>query len=205
MEQRETVQIRKTDDFVVDLMTDQENGEEFSREYIKKGFLSSARRLLFEARRQAKLTQAEVAERLHTKQAAIARWEKDREGSMSLRNFVEFLMACGKAPFDITDEAYPAFREYVLAHPEAPRTQMDYHIWHSQGPEVFSIEGVKTTVVSNPVSSTYSMTFTEHDGKLVAETADKSVRSAAQERHRSEAGNTSANRHVSLLSQKIAA
>src|SRR5437764_11702647 len=111
MEKYEDTQNKTTADFIVELMTDEQDGDEFSQEYIKAGFLSAAMRALVQARRNAELTQAQVAEQLGTKQTVIARWEKDKEGSISLRNYVEFALACGRAPLDITLELFSSLRD----------------------------------------------------------------------------------------------
>jgi DNA-binding XRE family transcriptional regulator len=58
-----------------------------------------AQNSLIWARKQAGLTQEQLAEKLGTKQEAISRWETDTEGSISLRNYVEFVQACGMVPF----------------------------------------------------------------------------------------------------------
>lgn len=62
---------------------------------LKSQWLHSAVRSLVQARKRAGLTQAEVAERMGTQQAAVARLEKDTRGSMSFRTYVRYAMACG--------------------------------------------------------------------------------------------------------------
>jgi len=103
MDKYENAQSRETTaDVIVRELSDEKNDPTFVNEYIKAEFLSSAADALFYARQQAKLTQAQVAERLNTKQSAIARIEADINGSMTLRHYAEFALACGMAPLDIT-------------------------------------------------------------------------------------------------------
>ncbi len=125
-----TLSMKTTSEFIVQMMTDEKDGEEFTREYLKARFLSSAVRALYNARRKAGFTQAQIAERLHTKQAAIARLEADTEGSMSLRRYVDFTLACGMDPLDITLEPMESVRDYIIHNPQAPRTQALYNAWH---------------------------------------------------------------------------
>lgn len=135
----DTQSTETTSDFLIRMLTDEKDGEAFAREYLKAGFLSSAVDALFYARRAAGLTQAQVAERLKTKQAAIARLEADTTGSMTLRRYVDFALACGVVPLDISFAQLDSFRKYVIAHPEAPRTQEAYSTWRMTG--VQSIPG----------------------------------------------------------------
>lgn len=156
MEKDENIQITgTTDELIVKMLTDEEHGEEFTREYLKASFLSAAVNELFHARRDAGLTQAQVAEKLNTKQTAIARLEADTAGSMSLRRFVEFALACGRMPFDIKLELVNSFRNYVIDNPRSPRTQDLYEEWSkhrseptkvSQPASVFTLSGQAVVV-----------------------------------------------------------
>lgn len=141
-----------TSDFLIRMLTDEKDGEAFAREYFKAGFLSSAVDALFYARRAAGLTQAQVAERLNTKQTAIARLEADTNGSMSLRRYVDYALACGVVPLDISFAQLDSFCEYVIAHPEAPRTQEAYNAWQKTG--VQPISGVQPPIGVNESATT---------------------------------------------------
>src|ERR1035438_6354448 len=99
MQKYENFETRETtNDITVQELTDKNASLTFVKEYLKSGFVSSSIDQLFHARRQASLTQAEVAERLNTKQAAIARIEADTEGSISFRRFSDFVLECGMVP-----------------------------------------------------------------------------------------------------------
>src|SRR5450759_4360037 len=113
-----TPSMKATSDFIVEMMMDEKEGEEFTREYLKDRFLSSVVRGLYDVRRQAGLTQAQVAERLNTKQAAIARLEADTDGSMSLHRYVDYALACGMIPHHITFAPIESARDYVIAQPK---------------------------------------------------------------------------------------
>ncbi|MEO7000335.1 MAG: helix-turn-helix transcriptional regulator [Ktedonobacterales bacterium] len=88
--------------------------EETARAYLKESFLTEAMLALFHARRDAGLTQAQIAERMGTKQSVIARWERDFGGSISLRNYVEFALACGVLPLDIALAPVDSIRNYAI-------------------------------------------------------------------------------------------
>jgi len=130
MHQDEDIQVAGTmTDYLIEKFTDKEQGKEFACEYLKSAFLASAVNSLFYMRRQAGLTQAQVAERLHTKQSAIARLEGDFEGSISLRRYVDFALACDMLPHDITFAPLSLAVSYTLAQPNIPYTQANYQEW----------------------------------------------------------------------------
>lgn len=120
---------KTTADFIAERLRGPVDGEAYFRGYLRTGFLESAVNTLYQVRRQAGLTQAQVAEKLNTKQAAIARLEDDTEGAMSLRRYVDFVMACGMIPYDITYVPIEAVRSYTLENPQLPLTQERYHNW----------------------------------------------------------------------------
>ena len=94
MELDDDVQIEGTvTDYLIQQITDEEHGKDFAAEYLKSVFLETTVNDLFYVRRQAGLTQAQVAEKMKTKQAAIARFEADFDGGMSLRRYVDFALA----------------------------------------------------------------------------------------------------------------
>lgn len=124
-----TLALETSSDIITRMLTDEKDGEEFTREFLKSSFLSSAVDALFHARRQVGLTQAQVAELMGTKQAAIARLEADTDGSMSLHRFVEFALACGMVPLDIKLAPIEDVHNYVLQFPEAPRTADAFSRW----------------------------------------------------------------------------
>src|SRR6266566_4837247 len=65
MQKYENAQTRETtNDIIVHELTDENKSLTFVKEYLKSGFVSSAVDQLFYARRQADLTQAQVADRL---------------------------------------------------------------------------------------------------------------------------------------------
>jgi transcriptional regulator with XRE-family HTH domain len=100
--------------------------EESVTAYIEQSWVTRAIEALQDARRRASLTQEEVAKRLSTTQSAIARLENNHEGSISLRRYVRYALACGMAPFDITMEPVSAMRDYILQDPDAARTPLAY-------------------------------------------------------------------------------
>jgi transcriptional regulator with XRE-family HTH domain len=109
-----------------------EESDESAHAYLVQSWLSSAIEKLYDARRQAGLTQEEVAQLLGTKQPAIARLERDDEGKVSLHRYVAFALACGFLPLDISLRPTEALREYALDDPDAPRTEAAFEAWNSE-------------------------------------------------------------------------
>ncbi len=130
MEHDEQVQITGTmSDYLVEKLSSEEHGQEYATEYLKADFLTSVANALFTLRRQAGLTQAQVAELLHTKQSAIARLEADFDGAMSLRRFVDFSLACGYIPHHLTFAPIETARNITIAQPETSLTFENHLNW----------------------------------------------------------------------------
>lgn len=127
--QGDVLETRTTADFIANKLKDAATGDAYFQAYLRAGFLESAVNSLYQARQQAGLTQAEIAEKLHTKQSAIARLENDVDGAMSLRRFVDFMMACGMIPYNITFVPMETVHDYVLEDPQSLLTQEQYHNW----------------------------------------------------------------------------
>jgi len=117
-----------TSDYLKERLSLDKEGD-FTRAYLKKGFLTAAMEALFYARREAGLTQAQVAERLQTKHSSVARWEADTSGSISLHRYAEIALACGMIPLDIKLVPISSLSEYVAEDPQAPRTADNYDAW----------------------------------------------------------------------------
>lgn len=146
MENDEDIQIvGTTADLIIEMMADEKEGEEFSRGFLKASFLSSALDALLYARRRVGLTQAQVAEKLNTKQSAIARLEADVDGAMSLRRYVDFALACGMIPLDFTLIPVDAAIQYTKGNPEAPLTPENYYAWQSHQPETLQVNTVEAS------------------------------------------------------------
>ena len=133
MQQDEVIQVvGTTTDFLIQELTDEKGGQEFAREYLKADFLAAAVDALFYARRQAGLTQEQVAQKLGKKQEAIARWEADTDGKMSLRQYVEIALACGRIPLEMVLAPVDAVRRYIIENPQAPWTPVAYDAWQKK-------------------------------------------------------------------------
>ena len=116
-------------DSLVQELGNEKHGEEFTVEYLKADFLASAANALSTLRHTAGLTQAEVADRLHTKQSAIARLEADFDGAISLRRYVDFALACGVIPHHFTFVPIETARNFTLEQPEVPLTVENQLNW----------------------------------------------------------------------------
>jgi transcriptional regulator with XRE-family HTH domain len=117
-----------TSDYIKERLSIDKEGD-FTHAYLKKGFLTAAMEALFYARRQAGLTQAQVADRLQTKHSSVARWEADTSGSISLHRYAEIALACGMIPLDIKLVPVSSLSEYAIEDPQAPRTADCYDAW----------------------------------------------------------------------------
>ncbi len=130
MHKDEDIKIEGTmSDYLIQQLTDEEHGKDFAEEYLKLAFLTSAANTLFYMRRQAGLTQAQIAERLNTKQSAVARIEGDFDGGISLRRYVEFALACDMVPHNITFASIESVISYTIAQPKIPFTQVNHQEW----------------------------------------------------------------------------
>lgn len=119
MEGDKDIQIAGTmSDYLMQKMSDEEHGDDFAMEYLKADFLAAAVNSLSMLRQQAGLTQAQVAEQLHTKQSAIARLEADFDGAISLRRYVDFALACGVIPRHVTFASVDIARKSAIVHAE---------------------------------------------------------------------------------------
>jgi len=165
MESYENIQTRETTkDVIVRELTDEKNGLTFAREYLKADFLAAAVDALFYARRQAGLTQEQVAQKLGKKQEAIARWEADKEGRMSLRQYFDLAIASGRVPLNIVLEPVESVRDFVIDHPEEPQTPYSYYAWlqkHSEptsAPQPTTVHALTVQAVINVAPNTVSPT-----------------------------------------------
>jgi transcriptional regulator with XRE-family HTH domain len=130
MQQDKDIQVEGTTaDHLAQKLMDEEQGQEFALEYLKSDFLTAAVNALFYMRRESGLTQAQVAERLHTTQSAVARTEGDFDGGISLRRYVDFALACGMVPHNITFAPLHSVVSYTIAQPNIPFTQVNHQEW----------------------------------------------------------------------------
>lgn len=121
-----------TTDHLIQNLTNEQDGEIFTAAYLKADFLSSAVNELFYARRSAHITQDQLAQKLGKKQSAIARWETDTEGKMSLRQYVEIALACGVIPLPMRLEPVFSVRDYIMENPRQPLTHLLYEAWQAR-------------------------------------------------------------------------
>jgi transcriptional regulator with XRE-family HTH domain len=150
MEKYENTPIRETTaDVIVHELSDEKDGQEFAREYLKVDFLATAVDALFYARHQAGLTQEQVAQKLGKKQEAIARWEADIDGKMSLQQYVEIALACDMIPLEMVLAPVDAVRRYIIENPGAPCTQVAYDAWQKKKSEPATLAQPINMAMSN--------------------------------------------------------
>jgi hypothetical protein len=100
-----------------------------AREYLRERFLTACTIALFEQRKAAGLTQTDVATRMNTKQPAISALEADFGGSFSLRRYVDYLLACGVLPLDLSFAPEEAVRRFLLDCPGQNATVPAFTAW----------------------------------------------------------------------------
>jgi transcriptional regulator with XRE-family HTH domain len=153
MEQKEkTGRQRTIADFLIQKLKDEKHGLENAVAFLKAAFLSSAVDSLFYARRKAGLTQEQVGRKLGKKQAAIARWEADKEGKMSLSQYFDLAVACGKVPLTIALEPIENVRDFIVDHPEEAPVPELYYSWLKQRPVPVTVQTVAEPRVISPQS-----------------------------------------------------
>lgn len=74
------------------------DSEDRAVELLCAQFLRGVSRQLYRARREAGLSQQDLAEMLHTTQSSISRTECDKDGAMSMKRFVDWMVACHAVP-----------------------------------------------------------------------------------------------------------
>lgn len=134
-------------------------------EYFVQSFVTAAMAALGRARREANLTQEEVARRLNTRQPAIARWESDLSGAISIEHYARFAAACGMIPLDPTLVPMEKLREYVLSNGDAARTADAYANWSQVAQPSLQ---QPTVQASGPSYSTVISSFNSQEGPWLA-------------------------------------
>ncbi|HEY1352420.1 MAG TPA: helix-turn-helix transcriptional regulator [Ktedonobacteraceae bacterium] len=160
MEHDEDVQITGTmSDYLVERLVSEEHGQEYAVAYLKADFLTAAAVSLSHLRHEAGLTQVQVAACLHTKQSAIARLEADFEGAISLRRYVDFVLACGFTPHHLTFTPIETARTFKIAQPVTPLTCENRSNWNNPVLQL-TVEPDDTAQMTLKVSS-YATTLQE--------------------------------------------
>ncbi len=118
------------DDHVRALVADPER----AARYFSRSWLTKATRTLRDTRKRAELTQTEVARRLGTTQSAVARLERDREGRYTIRRYVDFVVACGAVPTDLSTVQLAQAQALAAVNPAAPITHTTVRTWSPYEP-----------------------------------------------------------------------
>lgn len=114
-------------DMIRDILADDDR--EGIEGYLGQAWLSQIVSALVAARRQAGLSQEDVAQRMNTKQPVVSRLENDSDGSCSLRRYLAYAHAVGRQPLDIVLEPLETVRVFAYEYPDAPRTQLACEFW----------------------------------------------------------------------------
>ncbi len=169
-------------DYLVRKLKDEKNGLENAITFLRAAFLSSAADALFYARRKAGLTQEQVAQKLGKKQEAIARWEADKEGRMSLRQYFDLALASGRVPLNIVLEPVESVRDFVIDHPEEPQSPDLYYIWlHNRDEPTIVSQSIAVipTIQEGAIPSTNAPISTQKS-MPTAESADRFLKEECQ-------------------------
>jgi len=178
MEKPEDALSAETTSDLVQVVTDEKDGEEFALEYYKAQFLASIGRSLYYARRQAGLTQAQIAKRMNTTQSAVARFEADKNGAMSFHRYLDFAIACDMMPRSLVLhpilEPIAVLRDKLITRAKSGWREEYSHAWNSA--QVLTVENSPAQLVSNSALSSGPTPLTNRDVKAAIETAENIVR-----------------------------
>lgn len=164
-------------DYLIRKLKDEKHGLENAIAYLRASFLSSAVDALFYARRKAGLTQEQVAQKLGKKQEAIARWEADKEGKMSLRQYFDLALASGRIPLNIVLEPKEDVRDFVIDHPERAPSPYSYYEWLKKKAESASITQTTTMQpVVAPTQLTSSIPPSNQEAMLTVQAVERYLR-----------------------------
>lgn len=111
-----------------------EPGPKSAGAYFRRQWLTRATRTLAEVRRAAGLTQAQVAAKMGTTQSAIARLENDIDGGISLRRYLDFLIACNSMPLLPETKSLSELREAGLK--DLSMSPLDPKRWSAPKPTI---------------------------------------------------------------------
>ena len=82
------------------------NDDQALREFIKTDWILSMMLTLEKVRKDSHYSQKDLAERLGTTQSVISRTESDSTGGISVRRYVEWLLACNVVPQELAVEPW---------------------------------------------------------------------------------------------------
>lgn len=82
------------------------NDDQVLREFLKTDWILSTMLNLEKVRKDMHYSQKDLAERLGTTQSVVSRTESDSTGAISVRRYVEWLLACGVVPTELAVEPW---------------------------------------------------------------------------------------------------
>lgn len=102
-------------------------GDKSATSYLRESWLSAMMAVLRDARRSAGLSQAALAEQLGTRQPSVSRLEHDENTTLS--RFIDYLIACGRMPFEVETIAIDEMRNFLQANLEIPQSAHAVRRW----------------------------------------------------------------------------
>lgn len=130
------------------------------REYLRARWLITATTMLEEARIQRHLTQCELAERLKTKQSVISRTESDFSGSITLRRFIDWLLACEMVPEEIVSHPWETIYQAIELQ-QLHGTINSPSFWESTNSFSFWTQKSEIDVLTEPLNQDQAPLHTE--------------------------------------------
>ncbi len=82
------------------------NDDQALREFLKTDWILSTMLNLEKVRKDVHYSQKDLAQRLGTTQSVVSRTESDSTGAISVRRYVEWLLACGVVPMELAVEPW---------------------------------------------------------------------------------------------------
>lgn len=146
----------------------EENSAE-TREYLKERLLTSAALGLGAHRKAAGITQADLAERLGTKQPAISALEGDLSGSFSFRRYVDYLLACNVLPLDLSFAPVEGVRQFLLTNFNESPTATAYATWFAAQTMA---SGLRATVQTTTTQETDSPSWQDQALRILKESGN---------------------------------
>ena len=133
------------------------NDDQALREFLKTDWILSTMLNLEKVRKDGHYSQRDLAQRLGTTQSVISRTESDSTGAISVRRYVEWLLACDVVPTEL------AMEPWLKVKTQAYMTNNSSPIWGENSAlnsnSSLPVEGSRSSqTVDNPNSNAASNT-----------------------------------------------
>lgn len=138
------------------------------KEYLKTDWIIGMMLRLEQARKDAGLTQGDLAQKLNRQQSVVSRTERDLEGSISLSRYADWLFACDAIPSEIEIMSLDNVRQNLLRPPtNEPQTRIEYG---EQGRTQYALEN--NTFQLSSSTQVFSQDYGRRTGQSISSKAD---------------------------------